>query len=328
MNKVKEVIEKANNKNNNRKLNILTFPTHERYETQLCKTGHNFYAVNARGGKKWKKEYASIPENYLIMPEDKLLSYLSFDLILAQSRFDQFSIAYKLRDILKIPLISLEHTTPTPNLVANGQINAMRAMVGDINVFISEYSRSEWGIVYNSTVIKHSVDTMVFDNKKQSRENKVLTVANDFINRDYCLNFTGWKNIVEGLDFTLVGDNPGLSEPTESVEQLVSIYNSHSVFLNSSTFSPIPKSVLEAMSCGCAVVSKATCMIPEVVTHGVEGFISNDEKELKKYTQQLLDNPELARKMGDNARKKILSDFREDAFLENWNKTFEATRSL
>ena len=29
------------------KLNILTFPTHERYETMLCKTGHNFYAYRA-----------------------------------------------------------------------------------------------------------------------------------------------------------------------------------------------------------------------------------------------------------------------------------------
>ena len=33
------------------KLNILTFPTHERYETMLCKTGHNFYAYRAEGIK-------------------------------------------------------------------------------------------------------------------------------------------------------------------------------------------------------------------------------------------------------------------------------------
>jgi len=27
------------------KLNILTFATHERYEENLCKTGHNFYSL-------------------------------------------------------------------------------------------------------------------------------------------------------------------------------------------------------------------------------------------------------------------------------------------
>ena len=37
------------------KLNILTFPTHERYESMLAKTGHNFYAYRAEGIKDWNE---------------------------------------------------------------------------------------------------------------------------------------------------------------------------------------------------------------------------------------------------------------------------------
>ena len=33
------------------KLNILTLATHERYEENLCKTGHNFYSL--KYGKEW-----------------------------------------------------------------------------------------------------------------------------------------------------------------------------------------------------------------------------------------------------------------------------------
>ncbi len=49
-------------------LNILTFTTHERYEHNLCKTGHNFYALNV-GAKTWDTDYAEIPENYSIINE-------------------------------------------------------------------------------------------------------------------------------------------------------------------------------------------------------------------------------------------------------------------
>ena len=48
------------------KLNILTFATHERYEENLCKTGHNFYSLKV-GGKQWDAEYAKVPENYHII---------------------------------------------------------------------------------------------------------------------------------------------------------------------------------------------------------------------------------------------------------------------
>ena len=39
---LKKIIQQCNS-SPREKYNILTFPTHERYETQLCKTGHNFF---------------------------------------------------------------------------------------------------------------------------------------------------------------------------------------------------------------------------------------------------------------------------------------------
>ena len=82
-------------------------------------------------------------------------------------------------------------------------------------------------------------------------------------------------------------------------------------------------SLLEAMSCGCAVVSTATCMIPEVIKDGVNGYISNDEQELKQKTQHLLDNPELRKSMGEKARETIQTMFSEQLFVQNWNETFD-----
>ena len=60
-------IIRAATREQNEKLNILTFPTHERYESMLAKTGHNFYAYRAEGIKDWNETYAKMPENYIVL---------------------------------------------------------------------------------------------------------------------------------------------------------------------------------------------------------------------------------------------------------------------
>ena len=42
-------ITRAATRKINEPLNILTFPTHERYESMMAKCGHNFYAYRAEG---------------------------------------------------------------------------------------------------------------------------------------------------------------------------------------------------------------------------------------------------------------------------------------
>ena len=73
------------------------------------------------------------------------------------------------------------------------------------------------------------------------------------------------------------------------------------------------------MSCGCAIVTTATCMIPEIVENGVNGFISNDIDELKEYLVMLLNDEDLAEKMGKAARKTIVDRFSVERFASKWD---------
>jgi glycosyltransferase involved in cell wall biosynthesis len=167
------------------------------------------------------------------------------------------------------------------------------------------------------------VDTELFVQSDVEKTGKVLSVVNDFINRDYCCNYSGWQRITKDLPVRVVGNTPGLSEPAKDVNELVLEYQQASVFLNTSTVSPVPTSLLEAMSCGCAVVSTATCMIPEIIENGVNGFISNDEAELRSFTEDLLKDEKLRKSIGQKARETILEKFSEDKFINNWNKMFD-----
>jgi glycosyltransferase involved in cell wall biosynthesis len=322
INSVKRIIDCCN-AGANKKYNILTFPTHERYESQLAKTGHNFYSFNIKDGKKWNKEQISPPENYHILPEGYICEYIPYDFILVQSKFWQYQVAKQINQALMLPIIVLEHTLPTPQTISEQNIQAMRSMIGNYNIFISEYSQTEWNIHAESDIIHHGIDTDMFKPLELTKENHVLTVANDFVNRDYCLNYSGWKRVTSGLPVKLVGDTKGLSVSASSTEELVEEYNKCSVYFNSSTISPIPTSLLEAMSCGCAIVSTATCMIPEIINNGVNGFISNDEEELKGYIKTLLEDDNLRKRIGNEARNTILEKFSQETFINKWNSVFD-----
>ena len=306
------------------KLNILTFPTHERYETQLCKTGHNFYAFTGDGIKDWNIDFAPVPDNYHILPKNSIYQGIRYDMILVQSKFGQFQAAQAINERIGVPLVILEHTMPITQLNPE-HVEASRGWVGDINVFISEFSRDDWSLRGSpqTEVIHHSVDTSLFQPLDIAKSPHVLTVANDFVNRDYCLNYRGWERITQGLKTKLVGDTEGLSEAAASIKDLVNEYNEAQVFLNTSTLSPIPTALLEAMSCGCAVVTTETCMIPEIIKHGENGMMSNDEKELRDYIEQIIEDDELRKRLGAAARETILNDFSEEKFKDNWNKVFD-----
>lgn len=313
-------------------LNILCGCTHERYETHLAKTGHNFYAYQHDGFKEWHENYAKIPANYHILDKSKgekqLPVNVDFDLVLSQNKFGQFQVLSQIAQSLHLPLVSLEHTLPvpmwTPNILEN-----CRLMRGNINVFISDYSIGQWKWTSrgDTQVIRHGIDTELFkpDSKLlfSARRPVLLSIVNDWINRDWCCNFRGWERIVNGLPVQVYGNTKGFSRPTQTVEELVGAYQNHKIFLNTSTISPVPTSLLEAMACGCACVSTATCMIPEVIEHGVNGLISNDEKELREFCELLLKDDKLARELGKKARETIVSRFNENRFIEEWKQVFE-----
>ena len=173
------------------KYNILTFATHERYQTLMAKTGHNFYGFLTEGIKVWNEDYGKMPDNFYALPKETLYRGIKFDFILAQSKFGQFQVAELINQKLNLPIIALEHTAPT-SILKQEWLEEIKGMAGDINVFISDWSREQWKIQSdNQQVVHHAVDVELFKPGGYDRSPVVLTVANDFKNRDYCCNYSG-----------------------------------------------------------------------------------------------------------------------------------------
>ena len=74
---------------------------------------------------------------------------------------------------------------------------------------------------------------------------------------------------------------------------------------------PFPGVVLEAMSCACAVVASNIGGVPEQITDGVDGVLlpPGESKALAVALQELLDDPERRRRMGEAARTAVVARF-------------------
>lgn len=308
------------------KLNIATFPTHERYASGLDRTGHKFYMVQGPGIKSWYKQYGEIPPNHILLPPRyKIPSYVDLQCVLSQNKAAHWNIATEIANRAHIPIISLEHCLPI-GLTKEHLANYKNAN-GYVNVFISEYSREKWGYTdKEGVVIHHGINTDLFQPADIEKKNYILSICNDWINRDVPCGYKLWAQTVgfpnPFFPIKVLGDTPGLSKPAASMDELIQSYQECSVFLNTSLQSPIPSVLLEAAACGCAIVSTSNCMIPEFFTHKKNALLGNTPDDLRKHCHTLLNDKDMRIELGKNARKTVLEHFSLTDFIKNWNKVF------
>lgn len=312
--------------NDDTKLNIITFCTHERYEQALAKTGHNFYSLKI--GKTWDSDYGVQPENYHQV--SYLMDHVDYDLVLCQDG-GRIKQAQEIAAMYNIPIIYHCHVLPDIRQDIERQTALNNSIFANQYSFISEYNKNQWRKDgENVHVIHHGIDFDFWNDCKAEKGGKVISVANLFPERDWCLGWNLWCETVgfkpddQGYtaDFPLelVGKNPPYSNPATSLQALRKKYHESLIFFNSSIHSPVPMSLMEAMACGCCVISTETCMIPEIIEDGVNGFLSNDPEVLRFKIKEMLENPEEAKRIGENAKETIKNRFGIDKFVDSWNK--------
>lgn len=325
---IRQVVRKPQDK-----LNVLTFPGDTHYDSSLCETGHNFYSIPIPNSKTWDAAYP-IPKNYHIIQivgnEAVLPLHIDFDAIIAHDRIMHYQVAMQLSQSYQLPVILVEHMFP-PAEWGDSRILPLRMREGKTNVFIADSQRSSWGFdpSYKHTVNYTGINTMVFKPTGQERDEGILWFGNNILNKDEIFGFSTMRYITGfpllTVKLKIIGDNQGLSKPAKNIDELVSAYNKANIMLNTKVNDPLPTNVLEAMACGCPVVSISVGDIPNFIKNGETGFVSNNPEQLKEYCSLLFSDKELARKIGENGRELIKKRFGLGRFVKIWQDIFNRT---
>lgn len=200
----------------------------------------------------------------------------------------------------------------------------------DLYMLVSQFSYKKFARYKGDyQVIYGGVDISKFRSLNIEKENKVLFVGK-------ILRVKGVDNLIKAvqeLDTKLHVDaklldkeylkllknldhnNKTIFNFNATDKELINDYNSALVTVLPSLSEIFPLVVLESMACGTPVICTDAGGMPEIVEDGENGFIVplNDPKSLKEKIRYFLNNPEESKRMGENARKKILEKYTWDA---------------
>ena len=162
----------------------------------------------------------------------------------------------------------------------------------------------------------------------------VIYTVNFLKERDVFCGWQEWEqikayvnNIDPQIEFKLIGNNPGISETISDPIELCKAINEASCYLNTSKYSPVPMSLLEAMSCGIPVISTRHQEVAKILNDG-NSISSNQIGVLGDAIISVCNNQDSHSGIGVQARKFIEQNYSLDSFVSNWNDLFEEARKL
>jgi glycosyltransferase involved in cell wall biosynthesis len=142
-----------------------------------------------------------------------------------------------------------------------------------------------------------------------------LLIAGDGCQREELVQLAGWLGIAERTRFpgfvSAHGDLPGL-------------YRLATVFITASEIEVHPLVLLEAMSSGVPIVAARATSIPEMVHHGVNGYLAppGDTNALAEYLVDVIINPALAAQLGA-AGHQLACQYSLQRFLEQHEAAYK-----
>jgi len=193
-------------------------------------------------------------------------------------------------------------------------------------IAVSQLKGRSWG--FDRDIVTLSADTSDYLPWRGDLA-RGLRVANQIERRPRVLLWDYHQRAFGGLPVTLVGNNPGMDgvKPSECWSDLKNILSRHRYYIH--TADPnledgYNMATLEAMAAGLPVLGNAHPTSP--VEHGVSGFLSDNPNELRAYAQRLMDDRDLARRMGEAARRTASLTFSHTLFARRFREAMAAAR--
>jgi hypothetical protein len=314
---------------------VLTFNCHEGYIHLLGKLGLDLDVVDGLPGRytpRWDTRMRPVPDCARLISLSEATSRSDYDAIIAHNVLDLLDV--RLVEAPKILVLhvsltarSLEEPHAPPAREMSAQVRQYLDLIGATAVAVSEAKRQSWGL--DADVIRPAVDPSEWS-AHRGEEAVLLRVANQVSGRRQRFAWSDHERLVSGLPSRLVGHNPDIagSAPAEGWDDLREIYRSHRAYVHTAGAGlddGYNLSLLEAMGTGMPVLTTVASESP--VVNGESGFVDPDVDTLRLQARRLLDDPELARRMGERAREGVLQRFGLPLFVDGWHRAIDRARA-
>jgi len=314
-------------------LKILTFNWHDPYLYLLGQTAQDIHVCDwmrrADGTQGWDYQKRPLRDNLTLIkdPAEAIagLTANAYDLAIAHTLQD-----IKFLNDFDIPAIFLTHNAlhndGMGNQVAMSQIRSMVAeFVNKPNrlfAAISQMKLDSWGL--DGVIIRPGIDVADYGGYT-GEVAAAVAVGNLFPERDFMLGFSALSEALENLPHQFVGENPRLPDArkAENWDDLKTFYRTYRVYANATVEAfedGYNLGMLEAMSTGAPVVTMKNATSP--IVDGVNGYVCDTPEVMRTRVSELLKDLDLAKQMGEAARKTVETDFSVGAFTTAWMDAF------
>lgn len=307
----------------NRRLHIFTWHIHGSYLYYLSQGNYELYIpVNKERTEGYYGRGKTFPFGSNVHEVDvNDVPLLELDLILFQTttnyQQDQYEVLSPSQR--ELPKIFLQHDPPWGHPTDTAHI----ACGSDVTlVHVTYFNKLMWDNGrLDARVIEHGV---VDNGYTYSGElNKGLVIINNLPKRGRMLGFDLFLQLRKQIPLDLVGMGAGPHGLPEVLHpQLPAFAGKYRFMFNPIRYTSMGLAVCEAMTYGMPIIGLATTEMVRHIRDGFNGFLDLNPKGLVNKMAFLLENPDLAKSMGANARRYALENFSIRRFVQEWENLF------
>ncbi len=317
------------------KRTLLVFNCHEPWVHQLGVLGYKLDIIIGLKGRyleTWDEQMRPIPpDSRLITLPQAQQSQTRYYCIITHNITDLLDIKQRPEPRLMVIHSTFEGRAMEENSDVNPQdmkdtLKKYLKLIGGHAIAISLLKGKSWDLTEDIIPCAVDVDDYLpFSGEKSSG----LRICNFIESRKKILLWDFHEKAFDNIPVHLVGHNPNMAgvRAANNWDHLKRKLQSHRFYIH--TAHPeledgYNMASLEAMAAGMPVLGNRHPTSP--IEHGVNGFLSDDPAELRKYANMLLEDKILATMMGREARKTVIEQFSMSKFKEAFLQSIETAR--
>jgi hypothetical protein len=307
-----------------RRPRVLTWHIHGNYLYYLSQANVDFYLpVRASGGEGYggKGSTFGFVDNVHDVPVDEIHD-LDVDCILYQTKRNYLEDGQEILsdEQRELPSIYLQHDPPWQHPTDE------RHWVDDPNtllVHVTPFNQLMWDCGRTPTrVIDHGV--IVPKGIRFTGElPRGVVVINNLATRGRMLGADVFEQARKAVPLDLVGMAADKLGGVGEIHphKLAQFETRYRFFFNPIRYTSLGLAVCEAMMLGMPIVGLATTEMSMAVENGVSGYVDTNVPALIDRMKQLVDDPLLAKRLGEGARRYALDRFNIQRFASEWERT-------